>query len=205
VNWLDATFFVIITFGTINGLRKGLVLSLFGLLGLAIAFVTASKGYSFGVTFLMDTFSFPHFLANILSFVVIWFLVYLLIMTVGKELHQLAINSFLAPLNLVGGMLFGALKGYLIILMIVYLLLSSFLSKSIMRHVIRESLFVNLSRPFVELIRPYVSNQQNTKQKFQIKKFISKRNKELDQVEESMDMIKNVPRMYKKISNDLDF
>lgn len=204
MNWLDAIFFVIITITTVNGLRKGFVQSFFSLINLAVSFIVTIKSYKLFSQVLVDTFSMPGILASILSFILIWFLCFTLISMVSKELHKITSKSFLAPLNVVGGAVFGSLKGYTITLIITILLTGSFLSNNLLRIPLRESMLVNFSDPIIKLAQPYIRKVNKGDARINIKKYIPKSEK-LELVEETFDQMEKTKKTYDRINKELDF
>jgi len=204
MNWLDAIFFVIITITTVNGLRKGFVQSFFSLLNLAVSFLVTIKTYKIFAEVLSETFSMPTTVASLLSFILIWFLCFTLIAMISKEFHKLASKSFLAPLNVVGGAVFGSLKGYTITLILTILITNSFLAKNLMRLPLRESMIVNFSEPIIKLAGPYIRKVNQGERKIDIRKYIPE-NESLKLIEESMDQMENTQKTYKRITKELDF
>jgi len=204
MNWLDAIYFIIITITTINGLRKGFIQSLFGLIDLVISFTLAIKTYKLFSSLLVESFSMPGIIASILSFILIWFLSHTLISIISKELHKLTSSSFLAPLNITGGALFGFLKGFIYTLIITIILSNSFLSKNLLRIPLRESMFVNFSEPIIKIAKPYVYKMKKGDAKIDVRKYIPG-SKKIKMVEETMDQLTDTKKTYRRISKELDF
>lgn len=204
MNWLDAIFFVVITITTVNGLRKGFIQSFFSLINLALSFIVTIKTYKLFAQLMVDTFHMPSILAAILGFIVIWFICATFLTIISREIHNLTSKSFLAPLNIVGGAIFGFLKGYTITLIITILLSHSFLSGNILRLPLRESMIVNFSEPIIKMAEPYLKRVNTSDPTINIRKYISK-NENMKLIEESMDQIENTQKTYKRITKELDF
>ncbi len=203
MNWLDAIYFVIITINTVNGLRKGLVVSLFSLVNLVLSFTIAIKTFRVVSEILVENFSLPEMLSLGLSFIIVWFLIHTLIAVFTKELHNIAAHSFFSGLNVVGGAIFGSAKGFAYTLVLTILISNSFLAKSLMRITLRESLLVNFSKPIVEIAAPYLKRVKKG-ESISLRKYLPQK-KAIIAAEENLDELRQSAKTYRRVAKSLDF
>lgn len=71
INWLDWIILAVFLFYAFEGFTVGFIISFFDLASFILSFVVALKIYSILGTFLFNTFSLPHGIANALSFFII--------------------------------------------------------------------------------------------------------------------------------------
>jgi len=156
MNYLDIIFIIILLFFTFNGLRKGLVKVVGGILGILAGIYFAGLFYlqfSDWLQTITDLFATPE--ANIISFILVFIianrLFALLILILDKIVSIPIINSVN---KLLGGIL-GFLQGALIVILIITIFtnLGSFVGAD---NIINNSQIAPYSERAITLIKPFL-------------------------------------------------
>ncbi len=124
-NWLDIIIALLLTMAMFQGLRSGLLKTLFSIVGIAAAILMAFKYYAPLSTFVLSYIPLPHTLTDLLSFMVIFTSVSLAIHYIGHLISSIIHFSFFRFLDKIGGIFAGLILG-LIFCGIILVLLTSF-------------------------------------------------------------------------------
>jgi uncharacterized membrane protein required for colicin V production len=156
MNYLDIIFIIIILFFTFNGLRKGLVKVVGGILGIFVGIYFAGLFYlQFSEWLQTVTQIFGSMESNIVSFIVVFILVNRLFALIIFLLDKIVSIPIINSINkLLGGTL-GFLQGALIVTLIVTVFtnLGSFVGAD---NVISNSQIAPYSEKAITLIRPFL-------------------------------------------------
>lgn len=121
---VDVVIGALVSLFAIRGYVRGLFREVFSLLGLVVGFFVAARYHEPVALFWRDSWQFSPILLQVLSFVSIFFIVYLAFNIVGLFLHRSAHFLFLGGFNRLGGVLMGAGKAGLVLALLVYGLIS---------------------------------------------------------------------------------
>ncbi|NLP36631.1 MAG: CvpA family protein [Firmicutes bacterium] len=137
MNWLDALLVAVVVFFALAGAQKGFVRQLFGVIGTIASYLVAIY---YGKEFILQIsrfvpltkwfpqwfeqttllgFSLGDVLLRLLGFFLLFSLIRLLFSVTGDTVHALFNLPLLGLVNSIGGMLFGAVQGILIVLILV--------------------------------------------------------------------------------------
>lgn len=109
MNWVDVTIFTILAFFTLEGLSRPFFIEAFNLLGFLLAFFLSLKLYNLASTVLEKTFSLPHSLANVLGFIILWYLIEVIFFFITKKATQI----IKLPLQFWGGQVLSLIPAFL--------------------------------------------------------------------------------------------
>ncbi len=129
VNWIDILFLIVILRSIYIGSQRGFFTELFNILGIGIAIVLGIHFYLPAGNFLLKYLFIPLNISNLIAFLAIWFLAYLLFRIVEGLVKKLLKIEILPGINKaidrIGGPVIGLCKGiavsvfvYLVILLI---------------------------------------------------------------------------------------
>jgi len=144
MNYLDIIIVVILSYCVIRGVFRGLIKELSSIIGVFGGFYAAYTYYMVVAELLSKWISNPEYL-NILSFMLIFCSVFLVISILGVIINYLLKLAFLGWFDRFCGAVFGAMKGMLIV-SVILISLTTFLPKG--TPVIKDSLL----SPHVTLI-----------------------------------------------------
>ena len=144
MNYLDTIIVVILSYCVIRGVFRGLIKELSSIIGVFGGFYAAYTYYMVVAELLSRWISNPEYL-NILSFMLIFCSVFLVISILGVIINYLLKLAFLGWFDRFCGAVFGAMKGMLIV-SVILISLTTFLPKG--TPVIKDSLL----SPHVTLI-----------------------------------------------------
>ena len=144
MNYLDIIIVVILSYCVIRGVFRGLIKELSSIIGVFGGFYAAYTYYTMVAKLLSKWISNPGYL-NILSFMVVFCVVFLVISILGVIINYLLKLAFLGWFDRFCGAVFGAMKGMLIV-SVILISLTTFLPKG--TPVIKDSLL----SPHVTLI-----------------------------------------------------
>jgi membrane protein required for colicin V production len=113
MNWLDIVLIVLLLIPTFIGLRKGLIKTILSLAGLIIGIVVAGNLY--GPVSNLFGFINNESVANILAFILILAVIFIIAMLLARLLKGLANIIMVGWLDNIGGAVFGLLSGFLIL------------------------------------------------------------------------------------------
>lgn len=127
MNYLDIIIVIILSYCVIRGVFRGLIKELSSIIGVFGGFYAAYTYYKVVAKPLSEWISNPGYL-NILSFMVIFCVVFLVISILGVIINYLLKLAFLGWFDRFCGALFGTLKSLLIV-SVILIALTSFLPK----------------------------------------------------------------------------
>lgn len=162
MNALDIVLLLVFSFFMVSGFSQGLVIQLTDLAGFFIAlYLAAVMGGRFAL-FLLDVFHFVpetffpqySFLAmyviNLVGFILVYFLVRFSFKLLGKVLHSVASLPVIGTFNSLGGALIGALKGMILLVVIISIL--SFVPTPYFQDLIRDSVLSAVAFSYMPLV-----------------------------------------------------
>lgn len=119
-NWIDIIVVVVVVLMAIQGLRRGFIREALAIIAILAAFFLASawhKLLSISISWL-----FPEKTVYIISFFVIWVVMYLALELVGSVLSRILKGLMVIPtLDTLGGIALGAIRGAIVIWLILIL------------------------------------------------------------------------------------
>lgn len=122
MNWVDIIVGVFMILFLVAGTRRGFIREVTGFVGLVIALALGIGGAHFWADIIVEELHFPHTVATVVSFGLIFALVFLLFRGIGSLLFKFVHLSPLSWLDRVGGSIFGLLKSGMIISVILLIL-----------------------------------------------------------------------------------
>jgi len=115
MNYIDYTILAVIAFFAIRGLFRGLLNEVFGLVGILLSVLLATKMMSDAANWLDQFVDIPPALSTILGFILVFAAVQLAIQFLNHVLQKIVKLTFLSAIDKLAGGLFGLLKGAMII------------------------------------------------------------------------------------------
>jgi membrane protein required for colicin V production len=133
MNTIDICILVVLGIFGIKGFIRGIVIEIFTLVGMVVAYIIAIREMSFLSNLLVTKLHLPDILASSIAFLVLFIGIVFLFRWLAGALKLFARWTFIGWLDSLGGMIFGLFKGALIasllILLISLLPLSSEIQK----------------------------------------------------------------------------
>ena len=114
MNSFDIVLIIIIGIFCIKGVFRGMIMEVMTLLGLLIGYVIALKEMSVGAAWLHEIVRLPPFIANALSFLILFAVIILLFRLLAGFLRRFFKWSLLGWVDKGGGFFIGIFKGTLI-------------------------------------------------------------------------------------------
>lgn len=121
-NWLDIVITVILLLSILQGIRSGLIKSVFSIAGITAGLICAIVFYSIGSDFLSGLINIPRFIADALSFITIFSLSAAFVHLVGSFLSAITRLSLIKLADKAGGSAAGLVIGLALIGVILILL-----------------------------------------------------------------------------------
>jgi len=115
MNYLDALLGILLILSAIGGFAKGFVEELAGLVALILGIWAAIHFSDLVGVFLTETFNLTFKHLNIVAFIVTFIAVVILVQIIGSMVNKLVKAIRLGFLNRLAGLVFGAVKGALIL------------------------------------------------------------------------------------------
>jgi len=153
MNLVDILIWLILAGFVYKGFARGLVRQICSLTGFLLGGWAAVKYHIYLADASRNIIHLPHYLATILSFIVIFLLVGLLFFFLGHILTVIFKIILLGGLNRVGGVVLGFLEGAFIICMALYLGVSKPVPEKVRGHILRSK----TGAPFLETGREIVA------------------------------------------------
>lgn len=149
-HWLDILIIVLLAFNLFRGFRLGLVKMVFGLAGLIAATSVAMK-YVEGLALYLKAYVelIPDWLVSGFSYFLIWIITYLLIYQIGKLLSRVLHFTPAGLLDTLGGIILGAAKGLIIVIIILVPVISMPFIKNTFSANLQGSVFLQWSEPVI--------------------------------------------------------
>ncbi len=120
MNIVDAVLAAVLCVFAVRGYAKGLFREVFALLGLSVGLIVAVRYYDQG-SFWVESWPYSPLILNVISFLVLFFLVYIGLNWVGHLLHRAADRFFLGGFNRMGGLLVGGAKGAVLVGVVLFI------------------------------------------------------------------------------------
>lgn len=175
MNLLDYLLIAILGYCLVRGIFRGLVKELSSIVGVLGGFYAAYTYYPL----LAKPLS--HWIANagycdILSFLILFILIYLVVSIAGVLIKHLMNIVFLGWVDRLGGTLFGALKGFLMMAVLI-LILTAFLPQNaaILRQSLVSQYMMNISATLGKVVPDHMENRFTTKMRELRKSWQSKK------------------------------
>jgi membrane protein required for colicin V production len=125
MNYLDITIIIILGASAIYSIIKGFIRDAFSLLAVILGIVAALLFYPTGAKMLDGLITSPQ-IANIVSFAVIFLAVSIIVSIVGMLISKMIKTADLSFYDRVAGGVFGLIKGYILVAVLVIILTTLF-------------------------------------------------------------------------------
>ena len=109
--WLDGVIVLFLILAVIQGLRAGLLKTVFSILGLVAALTMGYKYYARVSSFILSYISLPHFIVDLIAFLFIFSSVILAVHYLGELISSITRLKFIRFLDKTGGGFAGLLLG----------------------------------------------------------------------------------------------
>lgn len=119
---IDIAILVVAGLGALQGIFKGLVLSITSLLGLILGFYLSIRFAWLIEGFLRESTGSNSPLMHILAFGLCYLLVIIIMYFIGKSIEKMLEMASLGCFNRLGGAIFGIFKGLLLVSAIIYII-----------------------------------------------------------------------------------
>jgi len=122
MNLFDITLLLILAFFVVKGLIRGIILELFSLVGMIVAYVLALRQVEWAAAVFAGLTEMPAFVATALGFTAIFITVIIVFRIIAVVLHKIVKSTPIDALNRSGGAVFGVLKGLLVASLVAHLI-----------------------------------------------------------------------------------
>lgn len=122
VNIVDAVLAAVLCAFAVRGYAKGLFREVFALLGLSVGLIVAVRYYD-QASLWGDFWPYSPLILNSITFIVLFFLVYIGLNWVGHLLHRSTDRLFLSGFNRMGGILVGGAKGAVLLGVVLFIVI----------------------------------------------------------------------------------
>lgn len=122
MNYLDIIIVVMLLASAINGFSKGFIIELASLAALVIGIYVAVFFSDVTADFLVTYFNFSTKYLSIISFALTFILVLIAVVFIGRIVEKFVDLLMLGFLNKIAGLVFGILKGILIISILIFVI-----------------------------------------------------------------------------------
>lgn len=149
-HWLDVIIIALLAFNVFRGFRLGLIKMVFGLVGLIVATSVAMK-YVAGLALYLKAYVefLPDWLVSGTSYFIIWIITYLIIYQLGKFISKAFHLTPAGIIDTLGGILLGAVKGLVIVIIVITPLISVPFIKTTFGENLKGSCFLQWSEPAI--------------------------------------------------------
>jgi len=169
MNLLDIFIVIPLVWFGYKGLTRGLVLELASLIGLILGIYAGIHFSHYAENFLVDTFHLSGKYLPVISFIVTFIVVILAIYLIGKIIEKLIDLVALGFFNKLLGLVFGILKGALLISVLFFVINSFDLNQRMIKpHVKENSLLYGPVEKIVPAIVPWLDMDKFREKKEQI-------------------------------------
>lgn len=111
----DTIALIVILYSVVRGYFRGLLREAFNLVGIIAGGLIAVKISPYLALFFQNIFNLSISYSKVIAFILIWILVYTVVFFIGIFLHKLIKLLFLEWIDKTGGIIFGLVKGFLIV------------------------------------------------------------------------------------------
>lgn len=153
MNTIDTCILIVLGIFGVKGFIRGIVIEIFTLIGMVIAYIIAIREMSFFSNLLVSKLHLPDILASSIAFLVLFIGIVFIIRWLASALKLFARWTFIGWLDSLGGVLFGLFKGALIASLVLLLFSLLPLSAEIQKQQKASLLF----KP-VRSVAPFVFN-----------------------------------------------
>ena len=115
LNWLDLVIVIILAAAVIQGIRAGMIRSIFNVAGLTVGFLAAINYYAMAGSMITRHINMPQLIADVLSFIVIFAVTTALIHLAGSLIAILTRISLFRLADRAGGSAAGLLIGFTLV------------------------------------------------------------------------------------------
>lgn len=173
MNWLDYILVFFLIYYMFNGFKQGLVKQVVGLAGFFIAFYCALRwngvlrSYMDRYLKLDEIFVFLgqesaaslwllNIIINIIAFLIIMFFISLILAVIIQRLNVVNRLPVIGPLNALGGVVTGTIKGLLVLFLAISIL--SLLQTDFWKNTLQSSAIVDLSRYYMGILFHFIGD-----------------------------------------------
>jgi len=121
---INIIIIVILAVYFISGMRRGLIRQIMDIVGIIVAFICAFYFAKYLADYLEVKFSFNYHLSLVISAVAVFIGIILIFRLIGTIFRKLADITLLSGVDTIGGGIFGAFKGVLLVSLILVVALS---------------------------------------------------------------------------------
>lgn len=125
INWLDVTIAIILILSLVQGIRTGLIRSVFNIAGVLAGIITAMNYYTLLGSFILEYIYFPEIAVNVFSFIIIFSFTVVIVHLIGSVFHSVTGFSPVRIADKLGGSTLGLVIG-LTVVGILLILMTSF-------------------------------------------------------------------------------
>lgn len=150
-SWVDIIVLLILFLFALRGYKRGLSGEILRTVGMLASFIFAYQFFSKAAGYLQKIMPLPNTIASMLSYVSIFFIVYVFFYFLRVFIKRLMSISFVSGLEKGGGFLAGTLKG-LCFLSICFVLAGMFHREQVNDYILKKSLIP----PYIMPITPYI-------------------------------------------------
>jgi membrane protein required for colicin V production len=149
MHYLDIIILIIIVASAVEGGIHGFVYELFSLGGLLLGLFLGWKYFSNAVAYLQFT-GLPAWMLNVIAFMLILIIISAILRMIGGALKKALHSTFMGSMDRVVGVVFGLVRGAIVVLLMTLVLLLTPLAPVLTREAPRTRLL----KPSIHLIRP---------------------------------------------------
>ncbi len=158
MNWIDTIIIIIIGVTVFNGMRRGLIASVFDIISLIIAIFGSWRYGTIGIELFLETLKLPPVLAQICSYGLTGITIYAVGALIGAIIHKLAASAFPPGFDILGGGILGAVKGSIFASIIFVPLVCTPSLPIDMYTALQESRVIEWTRPTIEQRIPQIGS-----------------------------------------------
>ncbi len=131
LNWLDIVIAVFLLLSLLQGIRTGMIRSVFTIAGIAAGLTVAVKYYAAGSELFLEAVAIPYIVSDVISFIMIFSAVALIVHYMGTTFASITRFSLFKAVDKVGGVATGlavglALVGVVLIILTAFPIFSAF-------------------------------------------------------------------------------
>ncbi len=119
---VDIVIIFILAFFFISGLKRGLIRQVLDIVGIVAAFIGAFYFAHYLATYFESSLRLPYRMALVVSALVIFISILILFHLIGLLFKKVASITLMGPFDRIGGAIFGAFKGVLLVSLILVIL-----------------------------------------------------------------------------------
>lgn len=155
INWVDFIVAGFLIFTTVKGLFRGLIRCLLDVVAIFFSIFLAFYFNNALTQYLLIYIQLPKEIISVTTFILIWGVTMFAFLMIGNLLHKFIGRTIFGPINLIGGALFGAVKGLLIFWIFLFFL--SFLPiPQNAKQFIFDSPSVKVVQPVIKLMNEFI-------------------------------------------------